>query len=77
MSKQRCIPCGGSGKVMGGGMMLQNCDHCEGSGKKSAYENAIDKIQDADKSMTRKTAKELFDKELEEVEKKVKSKRGK
>jgi Zn-finger protein len=71
----RCIPCGGSGKVMGGGMLIQNCDSCDGTGKKSAYENAIDKIQHADKNMTRENAKKMFDDELNEVEKKSNKRR--
>lgn len=33
MPRKRCIPCGGSGKAMGGGMILADCDHCDGHGK--------------------------------------------
>lgn len=29
----RCIPCNGSGIVMGGGMMMADCDNCKGTGK--------------------------------------------
>lgn len=30
---RRCTPCAGSGKVMGGGMMFNECDNCYGTGK--------------------------------------------
>jgi hypothetical protein len=33
MPKIRCKPCGGSGRVMGGGMMLADCETCDGAGK--------------------------------------------
>lgn len=29
----RCVPCGGSGIVMGGGMMMKDCFECDGRGK--------------------------------------------
>lgn len=31
--KRRCMSCNGSGRVMGGGMMMHDCDNCEGRGK--------------------------------------------
>jgi len=31
--KTRCIACHGSGVVMGGGMMMADCDNCKGTGK--------------------------------------------
>ncbi len=31
--KIRCKPCGGSGRVMGGGMILADCETCDGAGK--------------------------------------------
>jgi RecJ-like exonuclease len=31
--KIRCKNCVGSGKVMGGGMLMADCDECEGVGK--------------------------------------------
>lgn len=33
MARRRCTFCGGSGKIMGGGMMMQDCDECYGTGK--------------------------------------------
>lgn len=30
---RRCTPCAGSGKVMGGGMLFNDCDNCYGTGK--------------------------------------------
>lgn len=32
MAKNRCYTCQGSGKIMGGGMMLKDCPTCEGIG---------------------------------------------
>jgi len=33
MTKIRCLPCNGSGRMMGGGMLMQDCEHCDGKGK--------------------------------------------
>lgn len=33
MARKRCTYCQGSGKIMGGGMLLQDCDECYGTGK--------------------------------------------
>jgi DnaJ-class molecular chaperone len=33
MELRRCIPCGGSGIVMGSGMINKDCEYCYGSGK--------------------------------------------
>lgn len=33
MALVRCNRCVGSGEIMGGGMMMQDCAACEGSGK--------------------------------------------
>lgn len=56
---KRCVPCFGSGKTMGLGMMLQECAECDGLGKievindelaylqiqtSEGFQNAIDKI---------------------------------
>lgn len=32
-NKIRCKTCIGSGRVMGGGMIIHDCDDCEGTGK--------------------------------------------
>lgn len=42
MPKKRCMPCGGSGKMMGGGMLLADCDHCDGYGKIDVPHDEID-----------------------------------
>lgn len=42
MARKRCIHCQGSGKIMGGGMMLQDCDECYGSGKVEIVDEAND-----------------------------------
>jgi len=80
MTKRRCIPCGGSGRVMGGGMLMTDCDHCDGIGKvvviedeietllaknTEHYNNAKEKIKALDKSVTEEMAVEILDKEIE------------
>lgn len=40
--KKRCMPCGGSGRVMGGGMMMMDCDNCDGYGKVTVVDDEID-----------------------------------
>ena len=40
--KTRCLPCAGSGRVMGGGMMMADCDICDGVGKVKVVEDEID-----------------------------------
>lgn len=42
MNARRCIPCSGSGKVMGGGFMIANCEYCDGSGKIKYVDDEID-----------------------------------
>jgi hypothetical protein len=58
MTKKRCIPCGGSGRVMGGGMMMNDCEHCDGLGKIIVSDDDIDYL-----------AKKQNDKELESYKK--------
>ena len=75
MAKKRCIACTGSGRVMGGGMMMQDCDDCDGTGKiyiddpelefnemkaTKAYKNAIDKIKNTDKNLSDEAAENIF-----------------
>jgi RecJ-like exonuclease len=33
MPEIRCIHCGGSGQVIGGGTVQKDCEHCDGTGK--------------------------------------------
>jgi hypothetical protein len=42
MAKKRCLSCVGSGKVMGGGMMMQDCEVCDGLGKIFVADDPID-----------------------------------
>ena len=37
-----CIPCSGSGRVMGGGMLMKDCDECDGRGKIQYVDDEID-----------------------------------
>jgi len=44
MALKMCIPCAGSGRVMGGGMLIKDCDECDGRGKISYVDDEIDYI---------------------------------
>lgn len=43
--KKRCNICYGSGRVMGGGMMMQDCEECDGTGKIVFIENEIEELE--------------------------------
>jgi RecJ-like exonuclease len=45
MPEIRCIECGGSGQIMGGGTMLKDCEYCDGTGKPT---DKSQKYQDCD-----------------------------
>lgn len=79
MAKKRCNACVGSGRVMGGGMMTQDCEVCDGIGKifipddpidhlmrkeSEGYINAKNKIKNLDDKLTDKDAEKLLDDEL-------------
>ena len=82
MAKVRCNTCVGSGRVMGGGMMQQDCDDCDGRGKifidepkdfkidknSNHYKKAIKRIKALNKDLSDKDAEEIFDKELKEID---------
>lgn len=83
--KKRCNSCVGSGRVMGGGMMMQDCEHCDGTGKifvaddpidyvmrkeSEAYQNAKAKIKNLDDKMSDQDAEKLLDDELSKVDNK-------
>lgn len=85
MSKRRCIPCGGSGKVMGGGMLISDCEHCDGEGKviddnalfakdTEHYKKAKSDIKAIDKAMTDEEAEKILDEEIEKQKPKGKKK---
>ena len=64
-----CAPCGGSGKMMGGGMLTIDCSQCKGIGKIDTPENDIDFLETH--------ATELYEKEFKkEVVKQSKQKRA-
>lgn len=81
MAKVRCNTCVGSGRVMGGGMMQQDCDDCDGRGKifidepkefkidkeSAHYKKAIKRIKALNKDLSDKEAEEIFDAELKEI----------
>lgn len=79
---KRCFACAGSGQVMGGGMMQWDCGNCDGKGKvfvepdpkellkdkdNPHYKKAVKKLRKLDKTLTEKTAQEMFDKEIEDL----------
>jgi RecJ-like exonuclease len=81
--KIRCKDCGGSGRVMGGGMMMWDCETCDGVGKirkvddevadlemrqTASYRKAIEEIKNMDSSITEEKAQEIFDRELKLIE---------
>jgi|GEM_PF-1447192 hypothetical protein len=81
MAKVRCNTCVGSGRIMGGGMMQQDCDDCDGRGKiyidepkefkidknSNHYKKAIKRIKALNKDLSDKEAEEIFDTELKEI----------
>lgn len=72
----RCAMCYGSGRVMGGGMIQQDCEECDGLGKIpiDAYNQAISEIKALDPNMNDERAKEIFNEEMKKIEKKEKRK---
>lgn len=80
MNKIRCKPCNGSGKVMGGGMMLADCDNCDGVGKlyveepfkmdkeSPHYKNAIGRIKELNPALSDNDCEVIFNRELETLD---------
>lgn len=77
MSEKRCFACVGSGKIMGGGMIMKDCPHCAGSGfiaireldkRSKTYRDAIDKIMKLNEGISRDEAAKMFDDEYEKLE---------
>lgn len=93
MAKKRCTPCGGSGRVMGGGMMMTDCDYCDGVGKVAIvdedeidtllaketdhYKEAIKGIKAIDVNITDEQADKMFKEELTKIKAKEKKKKEK
>lgn len=90
MNKQRCITCSGSGKVMGGGMMMADCHGCDGKGhnlipdddidylqmkETDSYKKAIENIKKTSENITDKQAEDLFEKEFKNIDKETKNKK--
>lgn len=82
MEKIRCKSCVGSGKVMGGGMIIKDCDQCDGTGKiyvkekkeqfeieknNKHYKKAIKNIKGLDNKITDQEAEKIFHEELEKI----------
>jgi DnaJ-class molecular chaperone len=73
MIKKRCPACVGSGKVMGGGMMMTECDECDGRGKiyeksepvidkdSKEYKNAITNIKKLGDNISDEQADQMFE----------------
>ena len=90
MSKyKRCVPCSGSGRVMGGGCIPADCDECDGKGKiqiaaddidylemktTDSYKKAIENIKE--KGVSEKEAEEMFEKEFNKIDSKEKEKKS-
>jgi hypothetical protein len=83
INQKRCIPCAGSGKMMGNGMLMTDCHQCNGKGKidivkneidyllskdTEHYKEAKDKIKALDDSMTDAEAEKILDEELKKTE---------
>lgn len=84
MTKVRCNTCVGSGKVMGGGMMQQDCDECDGRGKlfidetkkfvidknSKHYKEAIRNIKALNKNISHEEAEDIFEEEMVKLDSK-------
>lgn len=88
MKKARCIPCSGSGRVMGGGMMMADCDNCDGEGKirvvddeidfltmkqTEGYQNAKKRLQSKHENLSDEEAEKLLDEAFEKEKPIIKS----
>lgn len=88
MKKTRCTPCSGSGRVMGGGMMMADCDICDGEGKIRFVEDEIDfltikqtegyqkakkRLQSKSPDLSDEKAEELLDEAFEKEKPETKS----
>lgn len=88
---KRCLSCNGSGRVMGGGMMMADCDNCDGRGKiqeaddeleylqlktTDSFKNAIDKIKKIDNTLSDDQAEKIFKDELDRTKDEKPSKKS-
>ncbi len=74
MAKKRCNTCVGSGRVMGGGMMMQDCEECDGLGKIFIPDDPIDYLEQKNseayqnsKKEIKKMAPDLTDENVEKI----------
>ena len=89
MSMTRCIPCRGSGRLMGGGMITVDCDHCDGSGKipeikddinylsikqTESYQKAKARLISKNENLSDEEAEKLLDEAFEKEKPKIKKK---
>lgn len=60
MTLKFCVPCGGSGKQMGGGMIIKDCTQCAGRGKNEVIDNDLDFLESKDTEAYKKAFEEEF-----------------
>jgi len=60
MTLKFCVPCGGSGKMMGGGMIINDCSQCNGRGKTEVIENDLEFLEAKDTEAYKKAFEEEF-----------------
>ena len=78
MELTRCKYCSGSGRMMGGGMLMKDCDQCNGKGKiekveidlpqakkTDGYKNAKKRLKESNKSLSDTDAEKILDTELQ------------
>ena len=83
----RCKVCQGSGRVMGGGMIFQDCTECDGDGKISkphdeisylqlkqseTYQEAIEEIKSIDPKISNADADKMLKKQFEKRRERIK-----
>lgn len=59
MMKKMCVPCSGSGRLMGGGMMMMDCDSCNGKGNMDHVDDEIDYLNMKNNESYKKAKKRL------------------
>lgn len=89
---KRCIPCGGSGKVMGGGMLIVDCGDCNGYGKieecddeieyltfkqSESYQKAVKDITEANPGIEQSKVETMLNEEIKNAYVETRPKKGK
>ena len=90
MELKKCRACAGSGKIMGGGMMIKDCHECNGIGKISeikpepdiktikqteSYRQAKSRLMEKSPDLTNEEAEKLLDDAFEREKPRKKRKR--